>query len=422
VKRRAKPDITDAPTVSFPGDVPQTRRRSTVALFATVALMNGAMAAAIPASTITAANQLGVAWSGVPSTAGIVGTGVGAIMSTRAAQRWGLRTSFALGYAAAAFGGLLAVAGTNSGSPAIVSVGMLLLGLGNASALLSRYAAADLYPASRRGMVIGSVVWASTAGAVGAPQLLAPGARLAARFGWLPESGALFFAMLASAAAGILVLAMATGRPNYVATKVPLRNVFRTRTARSALAVMATGQVVMVAIMTATPVDMHSHNQQLGTVGLVLSAHTLGMFALSPATGWLLDRVGARPIMFAGLLALAMSATAVAAAPVGNVWYRTGALFLLGYGWNLCFVGGSGRLSKGLPEHERRQREGAVDAAVWGVAAIGSMLSTVVTSTSGYPLLAEGAGFLVLVPAVMLIRQAQVPSSRTSHPESRESP
>jgi hypothetical protein len=69
-----------------------TRTRVTAALFATAALMNAAMAAASPVSTIVAADRLGAVWGGIPNTAGIVGTGIGAIVLTRATSRWGWRS------------------------------------------------------------------------------------------------------------------------------------------------------------------------------------------------------------------------------------------------------------------------------------------------------------------------------------------
>jgi hypothetical protein len=82
---------------------------------------------------------------------------------------------------------------------------------------------------------------------------------------------------------------------------------------------------------------------------------------------------------------------------------RAAALFLLGYGWNLCFIGGSGRLSRELPVSQRTQVEGTVDAAVWSIAAIGSLASTVVLSAGGYPVLTAAAGALTITPAILIL-------------------
>ncbi len=383
------------------------RRRATTALFVTAALMNAAMAAASPVSTIIAADRLGAAWGGVPNTGGIVGTGIGAVVLTRAMSRWGRRASFTVGYVAATVGGALAITAAASRDVVFLSTGMLLLGLGNAAALLSRYAAADLYPAHRRGFAIGVVVWAGAVGAVGGPLLLRPASDAVTDLGWAALSGPFLFASLAAAVAGAVMCAVPTGRAAPVESSVPLRDLLRTPPARSALAVMVTAHVVMVAVMTAAPLEMHLHHQDLGLVGMALSAHTLGMFAPSPLTGWLLDRVGSRPVMVAGLITVVVATALAATTPHGQAAVWATALFLLGYGWNLCFIGGSGRLASGLPAPERARVEGAVDASVWGVAATASLASTVVLSTGGFALLVGLAGSLVVLPAMALLEGKQ---------------
>lgn len=376
-----------------------------MSLFTGVALMNAAMAAASAVSTIVAANRLGTAWGAVPNTAGILGTGIGALTMTRVMNRHGRRTGLLLGYLTAALGGTLAFASVATGDVIGLTAAMLLLGLGNAGAQLSRYAAAELYPAGRRGFAIGAVIWAGTLGAVGGPLLLTPSGDLASALGAIRPAGPF---LMAAVAAGLAMTAAlgAPGRANGpVAPKVRLRHMIRTHTARSALAVMATAQVIMVAVMTAAPLDMHMHGQGLGSVGAVLSAHTFGMFALSPLTGWLLDRIGSRPVMLSGLLTLGVATGLAAIAPPDGTMLRTAALFLLGYGWNLCFVGGSGRLAGGLAASERASIEGAVDAAVWSIAAVAGLVSTMVLAAGGYALLAVGAGILVLIPAALLAKR-----------------
>lgn len=382
------------------------------ALFSGAALMNAAMAAASAVSTIVAADALGAGWGGVPNTAGILGTGIGALVLTRVMNRHGRRAGLMVGYVAAATGGAVAVAAVARGSVAALGIGMVLLGLGNAGAQLSRYAAAEQYPAQRRGFAIGTVIWAGTIGAVGGPLLLMPSSEIAAGWGFATLAGPFLFAAVASGLAVAAVLRAPSRVPEAAGTVVPIRSLLRTPAARSALAVMATGQVVMVAVMTAAPLDMHMHGQGLGPVGAALSAHTLGMFALSPLTGRMLDRVGARPVMRAGLVTLAIAAALAATAPEGQFLPRAVALFLLGYGWNLCFVGGSGRLARGLPPTQRVRVEGAVDAAVWGAAAVASLGSTMVLAAGGYAILAIAAGALVLAPAVSLFRR-----ERAVHPQ-----
>jgi MFS family permease len=125
------------------------------------------------------------------------------------------------------------------------------------------------------------------------------------------------------------------------------------------------------------------------------------MFALSPVTGRLVDRWGSRPVMLAGLATMAVAAT-LAATGGHHSTSPTVAMFLLGYGWNLGFIGGSAGLARDLPAARAAQIEGAVDAAIWGIAAAASLASTAVLSAGGYPLLAGAAGALVAIPAALL--------------------
>jgi len=387
---RGHPTAADRPT-----------RRPMTAIVVAAALMNAAMSVASGVGTIVAADRLGLAWGGVAATAGIVGTGAGALALTRLTARRGRGRALAVGYLVGAVGAVVATGGAVTDDVAALLIGMLLLGVGNAAAQLSRYAAAELHTEDRRGRAIGAVVWAGAVGAVGGPLLLGATAALAGRFGWVPAAGPFLLAVAVTAVAAVVSRWLPYGSKALTAAPAPLWTLLRRPAVRSAFAVLATAQVVMVAVMTAAPVEMHRHGQGLGAVGLVLSAHTLGMFALSPLTGRLVDRLGARPVLVAGLVALAAAAGATSAGPTDTA-FRAAALSLLGYGWNLCFVGGSTALAETVPPAERARVEGTVDAAVWGLAAVAGLLSTVVLAFGGYAVLTAAAGLLVLVPAAAL--------------------
>ena len=277
---------------------------------------------------------------------------------------------------------------------------MLLIGLGNAAAQLSRYAAAELVPSRRRGFAIGLIVWAGTVGAVGGPLLLLPTARLAEALGQPALSGAFLLSVPAGLLAALAVSRLRTARRPAGGRAVPVRSILGSAAGRDGLAVMVTGQVVMAAVMTSVPVQLHLHHHGLDVVGLVLAAHTLGMFVLSPVTGRLVDGLGAAPVMALGLVTLLVS-TLVAAS--GALVPQAVGLFVLGYGWNLCFVGGSASLAVGLPAEQRADVEGSVEAVVWISAAAGTLTSTVVLALAGWSTLTLAAGALVVVPAVLLL-------------------
>src|SRR5699024_9945232 len=98
--------------------------------------------------------------------------------------------------------------------------------------------------------------------------------------------------------------------------------------------VMVLSQIVMVAIMTMTPVHMRAHDHDMAAVGLVIGLHVGAMWLPSPVTGILVDRLGRTPMTIAAGLTLLASGVLAAAAPGDSLALLILALVLLGVGWN----------------------------------------------------------------------------------------
>jgi MFS family permease len=160
----------------------------------------------------------------------------------------------------------------------------------------------------------------------------------------------------------------------------------------------------MVMIMTATPLHIRHGGSDLGIVGLVMSAHTLGMFAFSPLTGRLADRVGRQQIVLAGLAVLGVSAVLAAVTPIHSTGLLLAALFLLGLGWNLAFVAGSALLTVGFSPELRARLQGRVDSITWLSSAAASILSGVFYQITDYRALALIGLGLLAVPTVIVTR------------------
>ena len=173
---------------------------ATSALFVGAALGSAVIATTSTVAALVAVDALGPAWGGVPGTAAVVGTGLGALLVTSRTRHTRTATALRLGYVASALGAAVGAVAVPLGHVGLLVGGMLLIGLGNAAAQLSRYVAAELVPARRRGFAIGLIVWAGTVGAVGGPLLLLPAARLAVAHGQPALSGA----FLLSVPAGLL--------------------------------------------------------------------------------------------------------------------------------------------------------------------------------------------------------------------------
>jgi MFS family permease len=170
----------------------------------------------------------------------------------------------------------------------------------------------------------------------------------------------------------------------------------------------------MVLIMTMTPLHLHEAGHGLEVVGLVIGAHTLGMFGIAPISGRLTDRLGAPTVVAAGFIMLALAGLLAALTPANGGALLSFPLFLLGAGWSLTFVAGSSLLTSSGPLSERARLQGATDALVWTVAALSSLASGVVLDLVGYELMAvAGAAIAVLLGLIIVgdRRVRRVPSS-----------
>jgi len=183
----------------------------------------------------------------------------------------------------------------------------------------------------------------------------------------------------------------------------PLRTILRRPSVTAAIVALVFGQFVMVLIMTMTPLHMVEHGSDLGAVGIVLSAHTAGMFAFSPVSGRLTDRFGPVRVIYLGTGVLAVSSVMAALAPADGGPMLLLGLFLLGLGWNFGFVAGSALLSGSLEIHERTRIQGMADAMIWSSAAAASLGSGFVMVVVGYTALGILGALAVLIPVAVLL-------------------
>lgn len=140
--------ISDALTESHRD---RLRRRTVGVLFAGIALGSTGHIAAITVSSIVALELGGDrTLAGLPAAAVVLGSAVGATILGWVMGRWGRRPGLAGGYLVGVLGALVAMAGIVAHSFPVLLAGCLAIGFGNSSNQLSRYAAADMYPARRR--------------------------------------------------------------------------------------------------------------------------------------------------------------------------------------------------------------------------------------------------------------------------------
>ena len=160
---------------------------------------------------------------------------------------------------------------------------------------------------------------------------------------------------------------------------------------------MVCGHAVMIMVMVITSLHMRNHHHGVPAISFTTSVHTLGMFGFSILSGRLADRIGSGAVIMSGAIVLMV---ACLAAPLSPAFMPiTFGLFLLGLGWNFCFVGGSSLLADQLSPDERARTQGFNDLLMGLVAASGSFLSGHVFAAVGYGTMGADLGCHVDRPA-----------------------
>lgn len=350
------------------------------------------------------------AFAGAAATLSTLGAAAAAIPLARLSQRRGRRVALAAGTLTAMVGAILAVVATGATSFPLLLVGFALLGFGVAVNLQSRFAATDVADPQHRGRDLSVVVWSTTVGSVVGPNLFGPGEAIAETFGMPPLTGSFAVAVIAQLAAAVVYLVALRPDPYLVSR---LRRETAGAGAREgevrdrrhvvlAVVVLGVSHAVMVAVMSMTPVHLLHHGERLSAIGLTLSAHIAGMFALSPVFGWLSDRIGRYPtiLLGQGLLAAALALVALGERSTPLV---TAGLVLLGLGWSGATVAASALVSDLATGSARPRIQGRSDLAMNVAGAFGGAAAGPVLAVAGYAGLSWIVGVLVLALTVAVL-------------------
>jgi len=149
----------------------------------------------------------------------------------------------------------------------------------------------------------------------------------------------------------------------------------------------------MVAIMSMTPVHMAGHGISISIVGLTVSLHIAGMYALSPVMGLLADRLGAKVVLVGGLGVIIVS-TVLTSMSGASTMVVTFGLILLGLGWSASTVAGSSIVAATVTGVERIAVQGLSDALMSLAGAGGGAVAGLVLAAMGYPGLSVAGGIL----------------------------
>ncbi|MCG7414121.1 MFS transporter [Microbacterium aurum] len=401
---------TDA--AAYDDDALARLRRRTVGVLASGQILGGiAFGATISLGAVLAADISGdEAFSGLATALVTLGTAALAVPLAALARRRGRRIALAGGMLIALVGVAVVILAAGVRVFPLLLAGFALIGAGQAANLQSRFAAVDLATAASRGRDLSLVVWATTIGAVLGPNLVGPGEALGDALGMPPLTGPYVFTVVAQILAVALYLAALRPDPLLVATRIAgsaatgaaagIARADRPRAAAYAIVAIAGAHGVMVAVMAMTPVHLLHHGADLEIIGLTISLHIAGMYALAPVFGVLADRMGRIPTILLGqaLLTAALLTAAVGQESGAAV---TVALVLLGLGWSTSTVAGSTLLTESSAESLRTRRQGRSDLAMSLVGGLGAIGAGFVLGAIGYGGLALVA--LIVVAAVTVL-------------------
>ena len=363
--------------------------------------------------------------AGLARTASTLGAAIAGVPLGTLAARSGRRAALASGWWIAALGSAVLIAAAQLSLAVPLFIGLLLIGTGSAVSLQSRFAATDLAEPHRRGRSLALVVWVGTLGSVLGPNLGVPGGWIAGATGLNVFAGAFLIAAACLALAGAIVFLALRPDPLLVlrerlaAAPAPAgphrgriaRVIGELRVnaqARYAFIAIVTAQIVMVSVMTMTPVHLSHQGGSITLVGLTISLHVVGMYALAPVVGLIADRAGARFSIAIGIAVFVASLVVGAARPSDTGWIVT-SLILLGIGWSFVNVAGSALFSAVISDETRATSQGGVDALSnlsGAAAALAAGPLMMLTSFSALSI----AAIVVLVPlAVLTARRVRTP-------------
>lgn len=405
-------------------DVRGRARRRTLQTLSTAQVVAGVgVAGAVPAGALLVYDISGNdALSGLAQTFAVTGAALMAIPLARLTARGGRRLAVGVGYSIAALGAFMAVAGGTMRWLPLMLLGTMCAGAGSAAAYQLRFAAVDLSLPEHRGRDLSIVMWAGTVGSVVGPNLLEWSGANAKALGLPALVGPYLFSGTCLLAALAIMLTFLRPDPYLLAVQLEGRE--RPHAARSlrhaialirasgsaqlALLAIVAGHIAMVSIMVMTPVHMEHFDVSLRIIGLVISVHILGMYALSPIMGILADRWGRVAVIRLGVGILLTSALVSATADPHHSTQLGLGLFLLGLGWSATIVAGSTLLSESVSVDDRPGIQGASDLFMNGAGALGGALAGVVIATLGYQWLCVLAVIPVLALGGMSLRRRGV--------------
>jgi len=381
------------------------------------------LAAGITVGALLAQQMLGTdAYAGIPSALFTLGSAGAAFIVGKLSQRHGRRTGLSTGFIVGGLGAIGVVMAAIFNSVIMLFISLLIYGAGTATNLQARYAGTDLANDKQRATAISTTMLMTTFGAVLGPNLVELMGKVALSIGIPALAGPFLLSAAAFIVAGFVLFVMLRPDPLEIAKgiealkqKYAIENEIPSthptankRGLAVGATVMVLTQIVMVAIMTMTPIHMRHHGHGLSEVGIVIGFHVGAMYLPSLVTGILVDKVGRTVMSIAAGVTLLLAGLLAAFAPSDSMVLLIVALSLLGLGWNFGLISGTAQIVDATEPSTRAKTQGKMDVFVALAGASGGALSGMVVANASYAALSLAGGLmsLLLIPVVIWSRRA----------------
>jgi MFS family permease len=318
------------------------------------------------------------------------------------------------------FGGLGVVLAAILNSIPLLFIALTVYGAGTATNLQARYAGTDLAGKNQRAKAVSITMVATTIGAFAGPNMVGVMGELASAIGIPVLSGPFLLSGSAFLLAGAVVFLLLRPDPFLIAkaleayrkehdeASVADSQLHNPKGIAAGATLMVLTQMIMIAIMTMTPVHMRQHGHDLADIGLVIGIHIGAMYLPSLFTGILVDRFGSNSMAAVSGATLVLASAIAAFAPGDSLFFLIVALALLGIGWNIGLISGTTKVVDSTDPLKRAKTQGTVDVFIALSGATGGVLSGMVVAGSSYTTLSLLGGLLslILIPLMLLARRS----------------
>lgn len=381
------------------------------------------LAAGVTVGALLAQQMLGTdAFAGLPSALFTLGSAGAALLVGRLSQASGRRIGLSTGFMIGGIGAIGVIIAAILNSVLLLFLSLFIYGSGTATNLQARYAGTDLANSKQRATAISLTMVFTTFGAVAGPNLVNVMGDIALSIGVPALAGPFILAAAAYILASIVLFVMLRPDPLIIARTIEASNKEQNEKLHSATTgqvenkrgiiagatIMVFTQIVMVAIMTMTPVHMRHHGHSVGEVGLVIGFHIGAMYLPSLVTGILVDKLGRTAMATASGTTLLLAGLVAALAPGDSMVFLVIALSLLGLGWNFGLISGTALIVDSTTTSTRAKTQGSLDVLVALSGAAGGAMSGVIMAGSSYPTLSLIGGMLsvLLIPVMIWSRRS----------------